>query len=137
MVQNGRLPLPPSTLPPPRCPHHPPFFHCKVLVVHFLIPHVCYSIVSLERRISGYKCVNTRNIMIVNKTQPVLLSQPILKGKHTLCAQIALSSFGANRLSKIINNIIVTPCSDSLAIRQSPSKTGHLTQQWKPPRFKG
>ena len=29
--------------------------------------------------------------------QPVLLSLPHLKGKSTLCAQIALCSFGANR----------------------------------------
>ena len=49
-------------------------------------------------RISSYKCVNTRNIMIVNQTQPVvLLSKPHLKVKHTLCAQIALHSFCANR----------------------------------------
>ena len=48
-------------------------------------------------RISRYKRVNTRNIMIVNKTQPVLLSQPHLKGKHTICVQIALRSFGAIR----------------------------------------
>ena len=26
--------------------------------------------------------------MIMNQTQPILLSQPHLKGKHTLCAQI-------------------------------------------------
>ena len=32
--------------------------------------------------------------------------------------------------------VIVTPCSVSLAIRQSPSRTGHLNQHWKPPRFK-
>ena len=35
--------------------------------------------------------------MIVNQNQPVLLSQPHLKGKHTLCVQTALRSFGANR----------------------------------------
>ena len=40
-------------------------------------------------------------------------------------------------LSMIINNVIVTTCSVSLAIRQIPDKTGYLTQQWKPPRFKG
>ena len=33
--------------------------------------------------------------------------------------------------------VIVTPCSVSLAIRQSPDKTGYLTQHRKPPRFKG
>ena len=36
--------------------------------------------------------------MIMNQTQHILLSQPYLKGKHTLCAQIALRSFGANRV---------------------------------------
>ena len=30
-----------------------------------------------------------------------------------------------------------TPCSISLAIRHSPDRKGHLTQNWKPPRFKG
>ena len=35
--------------------------------------------------------------MKMNRTQPVLLSQPHLKGKRTLSAQIALRSFGANR----------------------------------------
>ena len=34
--------------------------------------------------------------MIMNQTQPVLLSQPRLRGKCTLSAQIALRSFGAN-----------------------------------------
>ena len=53
--------------------------------------------------ISSYKHVNTRNIMMVNQTQPVLLSQPHLKGKHTHCAQIG------NIV--LINNVIVTPCS--------------------------
>ena len=33
----------------------------------------------------------------MNQTQPVLLSQPHLKDKRTLSAQIALHSFGANR----------------------------------------
>ena len=33
--------------------------------------------------------------------------------------------------------IPLTPCSVSLAIRQSPYKKGHLTQHQKPPRFKG
>ena len=42
------------------------------------------------------KTVNTRNTMIVNQTQPVLLSQPHLKGNRTLCTQIALRSIGAN-----------------------------------------
>ena len=37
------------------------------------------SIVTVEL-ISSYKLVNTRKIMIVNQTQPVLLSQPHLKG---------------------------------------------------------
>ena len=32
----------------------------------------------------------------MNQTQPVLLSQSHLKGKHTLCGQIALRSLGAN-----------------------------------------
>ena len=58
--------------------------------------HLCYNIVTVEG-ISSYKCVNTRNIIIVNQTQPVLLCQPHLRGKHTLCAKIALRSFGANR----------------------------------------
>ena len=31
----------------------------------------------------------------------------------------------------------ITPCSVSLAIRQSPGTKGHLTQHLKPPRFKG
>ena len=64
--------------------------------------------------------------MIVNQTQPVLLSQPILKCKHTIYQLI---------LDK--NYVIVTPCSVSLAIRQSPYTKGYLTQHWKPPRFKG
>ena len=50
--------------------------------------------------------------MIMNQTQPVLLSQSHLKGKHTLSAQIALG------------------------IRQSQDRTGYLTQHRKPPRFK-
>ena len=32
-------------------------------------------------------------------------------------------------------NVIVTPCSVSLAIRQSPCMKGHLTQHRKHPRF--
>ena len=35
--------------------------------------------------------------MTMNQTQPVLLSQPHLRGKRTLSAQIALRAFGANR----------------------------------------
>ena len=35
--------------------------------------------------------------MIINQTKPVLLIQSHLKGKHTLSAQLALPSFGANR----------------------------------------
>ena len=35
------------------------------------------------------------------------------------------------------HNVIVTPCSISLAIRHSPRRTGHLTRHRKPPRFKG
>ena len=35
------------------------------------------------------------------------------------------------------NDVIVTPCSVSLAIRKSPNRTGHLIQHWKPLRFKG
>ena len=35
--------------------------------------------------------------MKMNRTQPVFLSQPHLKGKRTLSAQIALRYFGANR----------------------------------------
>ena len=34
-----------------------------------------------------------------------------------------------------IYNVIVTPCSVPLAIRQSPCKKGFLTQHRKPPRF--
>ena len=36
-----------------------------------------------------------------------------------------------------LNIVIVTPCSISLAIRQSPYTKGHLTQYRKPLRFKG
>ena len=35
----------------------------------------------------------------------------------------------------IIHNVIVTPCSVSLATRLSPYTKGYLTQHWKPPRF--
>ena len=33
--------------------------------------------------------------------------------------------------------VIVTPCSISIVIRQSPYTKGHLTRPHKPPRFKG
>ena len=96
--------------------------------------NTCYSNVTVERT-SSYKLVDTS--VLVNQTQPVLLSQSHLKGKRTLCAKIALRSFGANRLLEIINNVIVTPCSISFAIRQSPDRKGHFTQHQKPQRFKG
>ena len=35
------------------------------------------------------------------------------------------------------NNVIITPCSVSLAIRLSPYTNGHLTHHRKHPRFKG
>ena len=41
--------------------------------------------------------------MMGNQTQTVLLSQPHLKGKHTLCSQIALPSFDANRRKKLFS----------------------------------
>ena len=72
--------------------------------------------------------------MIMNQTQPRLLSQPHHEGKHTRSSQIALRSFGANRK---IYNVIVTPSSVSLAIRQSPDKTGYLTQQRKTSEIQG
>ena len=42
---------------------------------------------------------------------------------------------------KVLNQtqhvVIVTPCSISLAIRQSPYTKGHITHHGKPPRIKG
>ena len=55
----------------------------SIKTLQLLFVHKSYSIVTVEH-ISSYKLVNTRNIMIVNQTQPVLLSQPNLKGKHTI-----------------------------------------------------
>ena len=39
------------------------------------ITDLCYSIVTVER-IGSYKLVNTKNIKVMNQTQPALLSQP-------------------------------------------------------------
>ena len=81
--------------------------------------------------ISSYKLVSAKKDN--ESDQPIFLSQPHHEGSHTLSAQIALRSFGANR-----NNVIGTPCFIiSLAIRQSPHKKGYLTQHRKPPRIKG
>ena len=49
--------------------------------VSYKFDYNCYSIVTVER-ISSYKLVNIKS-MIMNQTQPRLLSQPIGKGKHT------------------------------------------------------
>ena len=50
-----------------------------------------------DERISSYKLVNTS--VLVNQTQPVLLSQPHLKGKRqSLCAN---SNIDHRRWSKI------------------------------------
>ena len=37
--------------------------------------YLCYSIVTVER-VNSYKLVNTKNIKVMNRTQPVLSSQP-------------------------------------------------------------
>ena len=58
----------------------------------------------------------------------------------SLLSNICYSTVTVESISsykRVKNNVIVTPCSVSLAIRQSPDKTGYLTQHRKPPRFKG
>ena len=61
----------------------------------------------------------------------------LILSSYSNLMNFALCSLYFVTLSKIINNVIVTPCPISLAIRQSPSRSGHLTQHRKPPRFKG
>ena len=48
------------------------------LIQIFCKVHLCFSIVTVERN-NSYKLVNIKNINAMNRTQPVLSSQPHLE----------------------------------------------------------
>ena len=78
---------------------------------------------ALEKPLAFRKHFWSLKIVFFNRNQNLYLCYSIVTVEHIRKLQTY--------------NVIVTPCSVSLAIRQRSYTKGYLTHHWKPPRFKG